>query len=70
MQLTDYQPKYSEHKLTTRYILDSVEKITVSLIDKQLNLNSQQIEARLKQSIDGITFIETECTVWLNRTRK
>ena len=47
MQITDYHAKYYAHELTKRCPSDSVEKLTASLFDAQVDLNPHQVEAAL-----------------------
>ncbi|MBU4201397.1 MAG: DEAD/DEAH box helicase [Verrucomicrobia bacterium] len=47
MQITDYHAKYYAHELTKRCPSDSVEKLTASLLDAQVDLNPHQVEAAL-----------------------
>jgi adenine-specific DNA-methyltransferase len=47
MQITDYHAKYYAHELTKRCPSDSVEKMTASLFDAQVDLNPHQVEAAL-----------------------
>ncbi len=45
--LTPYHAKYFAHELTKRCPSDSLEKLTSSLVDAQVDLNPHQIEAAL-----------------------
>lgn len=47
MQLTDYNAKYYAHELTKRCSSDSLEKLTASLADAQVDLNPHQVDAAL-----------------------
>jgi predicted DNA-binding transcriptional regulator YafY len=47
MQLTDYHAKYYAHELTKRCSSDSLEKLTASLADAQVDLNPHQVDAAL-----------------------
>lgn len=47
MQLTDYHAKYYAHELIKRCSSDSLEKLTASLVDAQVDLNPHQVEAAL-----------------------
>ena len=47
MTLTDYQAKFIAHDLTRRFPPDSVEKLTATLVDAQVDLNPHQIDAAL-----------------------
>ncbi len=47
MQLTDYHAKYYAHELTKRCSSDSLEKLTASLVDAQVDLNPHQVDAAL-----------------------
>ena len=47
MQITDYHAKYYTYELTKRYSSDSLEKLTASLFDAQVDLNPHQIDAAL-----------------------
>ncbi len=47
MPITDYHAKYYAHELTKRCPSDSVEKLTASLFDAQVDLNPHQVEAAL-----------------------
>ncbi|MDR3569326.1 MAG: SNF2-related protein [Syntrophobacteraceae bacterium] len=47
MGLTDYQAKYIAYDLTRRFPPDSDEKLTVALVDAQVDLNPHQIDAAL-----------------------
>ncbi|HBE77675.1 MAG TPA: DEAD/DEAH box helicase [Firmicutes bacterium] len=47
MQLTDYHAKYYAYELTKRCPSDSLEKLTASLSDAQIDPNPHQIEAAL-----------------------
>ncbi|OPY81492.1 MAG: RNA polymerase-associated protein RapA [Syntrophus sp. PtaU1.Bin005] len=44
---TDYQAKYIAYELTRRFPPDSVEKMTATLVDAQVDLNPHQIDAAL-----------------------
>jgi superfamily II DNA or RNA helicase len=45
--ITDYHAKYYAHELTKRCSADSLEKLAVSLVDAQVDLNPHQVEAAL-----------------------
>ena len=45
--LTDYHAKYFAYELTKRCSSDSVQKLTASLADAQVDLNPHQVEAAL-----------------------
>jgi ERCC4-related helicase len=47
MQITDYHAKYFAYELTKRCSSDSLEKLTASLFDAQVDLNPHQIDAAL-----------------------
>ena len=47
MPLTDYHAKYYAHELTKRCSSDSLEKLTASLADAQVDLNPHQVDAAL-----------------------
>ena len=47
MSLTDYHAKYYAHELTKRCSSDSLEKLTASLADAQVDLNPHQVDAAL-----------------------
>ena len=47
MRLTPYHSKYFAYELTKRCSSDSLEKLTASLADAQVDLNPHQIEAAL-----------------------
>lgn len=47
MQISKYQAKYFAHELTKRCPSNSVEKLSATLIDAQVDLNPHQIEAAL-----------------------
>jgi len=47
LQLTDYHAKYYAHELIKRCSSDSLEKLTASLVDAQVDLNPHQVEAAL-----------------------
>jgi len=47
MQITDYHAKYYAHELTKRCSSDSLEKLTTSLLDAQVDLNPHQVDAAL-----------------------
>lgn len=47
MDITDYHAKYYAHELTKRCPSDSLEKLTSTLVDAQVDLNPHQIEAAL-----------------------
>ncbi len=47
MRLTDYHAKYYAHELTKRCSSDSLEKLTTSLLDAQVDLNPHQVDAAL-----------------------
>jgi ERCC4-related helicase len=47
MKLTDYHAQYFAYELTKRCSSDSLEKLTTSLFDAQVDLNPHQIEAAL-----------------------
>ncbi len=47
VQLTDYHAKYFAYELTKRCASDSVQKLTASLADAQVDLNPHQVEAAL-----------------------
>lgn len=47
MKLTPYHSKYFAYELTKRCSSDSLEKLTVSLADAQVDLNPHQVEAAL-----------------------
>src|SRR5436190_15442472 len=47
VKLTDYLAKYFAHELTKRCASDSVEKLAGALVDAQVALNPQQVEAAL-----------------------
>ena len=47
MLITDYHAKYYAHELTKRCSADSLEKLAVSLVDAQVDLNPHQVEAAL-----------------------
>ena len=47
MTLTDYHAKYFAYELTKRCSSDSLEKLTASLADAQVDLNPHQVEAAL-----------------------
>lgn len=47
MLLTDYHAKYYAHELTKRCSSDSLEKLTASLADAQVDLNPHQVDAAL-----------------------
>jgi len=47
MQLTEYHAKYYAHELTKRCSSDSLEKLTASLVDAQVDLNPHQVDAAL-----------------------
>lgn len=47
MKITEYHAKYFAYELTKRCSSDSLEKLTSSLIDAQVDLNPHQIEAAL-----------------------
>lgn len=47
MEITDYHAKYYAHELTKRCSSDSLEKLTASLVDAQVDLNPHQIDAAL-----------------------
>jgi hypothetical protein len=47
MQITDYHAKYFACELTKRCSSDSLEKLTASLFDAQVDLNPHQIDAAL-----------------------
>lgn len=47
MHITDYHAKYYAHELTKRCASDSLEKLTASLADAQVDLNPHQIDAAL-----------------------
>ncbi len=46
-KLTDYHAKYFAYELTKRCASDSVQKLTASLADAQVDLNPHQVEAAL-----------------------
>jgi SNF2 family DNA or RNA helicase len=47
MNLTAYHAKYYAHELTKRCSSDSIEKLSATLHDAQVDLNPHQIEAAL-----------------------
>ena len=47
MIISQYQAKYYAHELTKRCPSDSVEKLSATLMDAQVDLNPHQIEAAL-----------------------
>ncbi len=47
MKITDYQAKYFAHELTKRCASDSLEKLSSTLSNAQVDLNPHQIEAAL-----------------------
>ena len=47
MEITDYHAKYYAHELTKRCSSDSLEKLTTSLLDAQVDLNPHQVDAAL-----------------------
>jgi SNF2 family DNA or RNA helicase len=47
MYLTDYHAKYFAHELTKRCPSDSLEKLAGALVDAQVDLNPDQVEAAL-----------------------
>lgn len=47
MHLTDDHTKYLAHKLTKRYASDSMEKLAGTLVEAQVDLNPDQVEAAL-----------------------
>lgn len=47
MQITDYHAKHYAREMTKRCPSDSVEKLTPSLLDAQVDLNPHQVEAAL-----------------------
>lgn len=47
MQITGYHAKYFAYELTKRCSSDSLEKLTASLFDAQVDLNPHQIDAAL-----------------------
>jgi adenine-specific DNA-methyltransferase len=47
MVLTDYHAKYYAHELTKRCSSDSLEKLTASLANAQVDLNPHQVDAAL-----------------------
>lgn len=47
MNLTAYHAKYYAHELTKRCSSDSLEKLTASLADSQVDLNPHQVDAAL-----------------------
>jgi ERCC4-related helicase len=47
MKITDYHAKYFAHELTRRVSSDSIEKLTWSLSDAQVDLNPHQVDAAL-----------------------
>lgn len=47
MQITDYQSQYFAHELIKRSSADSLEKLTSTLMDAQVDLNPHQVEAAL-----------------------
>src|SRR5208283_3077846 len=47
LSFTDYQAKYIAYELTRRFPPDSVEKLTGTLADAQVDLNPHQIDAAL-----------------------
>ncbi|MEK7846358.1 MAG: SNF2-related protein, partial [Nitrospinota bacterium] len=47
MELTPYHAKYFAHELTRRYSSDSLQKLTASLSNAQVDLNPHQVEAAL-----------------------
>src|SRR5512147_136052 len=47
MYITDYHAKYYAYELTKRCPSDSLEKLTASLSDAQIDPNPHQIEAAL-----------------------
>ena len=47
MPLTDYHAKYYAHELTKRCSSDSLETLTASLADAQVDLNPHQVDAAL-----------------------
>lgn len=47
MQISKYKAKYFAHELTKRCPSNSVEKLSATLIDAQVDLNPHQIEAAL-----------------------
>jgi hypothetical protein len=47
MHLTDYHAKYFAHELTEGCASDSLEKLAGVLVDAQVDLDPQQVEAAL-----------------------
>ena len=47
MNITDYHAKYFAHELSKRCSSDSLEKLTGTLMDAQVDLNPHQVEAAL-----------------------
>lgn len=47
MQVTDYQAQYYAHELIKRSSANSLEKLTSTLMDAQVDLNPHQVEAAL-----------------------
>lgn len=47
MQITPYHAKYFAFELTKRSSSDSLQKLTSSLLDAQVDLNPHQVEAAL-----------------------
>ncbi|MES9903989.1 MAG: hypothetical protein ABW168_15105 [Sedimenticola sp.] len=47
MTITDYHAKYYAHELSKRCSSDSLEKLTGTLMDAQVDLNPHQVEAAL-----------------------
>ena len=45
--ITDYHAKYFAYELTKRCPSDSLDKLTSTLIDAQVDLNPHQVEAAL-----------------------
>ncbi len=45
MTITDYHAKYFANELVKRCASDSIEKLTASLVDAQVDLNPHQVEA-------------------------
>jgi hypothetical protein len=46
MKLTDYHAKYFAHELTRRFPSDDIGKLAGALVDAQVDLNPDQVEAR------------------------